>query len=88
MDKIYVKVTALFDEDGKITPKEIIWEDGRRFTITRVHEVIRTASTKAGGTGYRYTITVEGKRRNIWLEDIKFDKAIGARWFVEGVSMG
>lgn len=83
MDKLYVKVVALFDEDGKITPLEIIWEDGRRYEITHIHEVVRSASTKAGGTGYRYTVTVDGKRRCIWLEDVVFNKTIGAKWFVE-----
>ena len=86
MEKKYVKVIAEFDEAGRITPLELIWEDGRRFEITHVTDVRRAASTKAGGTGYRYTVTIEGKQRYIWLEDMKFGKLIGGRWFTESKS--
>lgn len=81
--KIYVKVIAEFSEDGLITPLELIWDDERKFEITHVHDIRRAASTKAGGMGYRYTVTINGERRFIWLEDIEFKKTIGARWFVE-----
>ena len=82
MKKKYVKVIAEFDEDGRITPIQLIWDDDRRFEISKVSNVGRVASS-VGGTGYRYTITIENKERYIWLEDVKFDKAIGARWFIE-----
>jgi hypothetical protein len=85
VDKIYVKVIAEFDIDGRITPLELIWEDDRRFEITRITDVRRSASTKAGGTGYRYTVVIEGKERYIWLEDTVFNKTIGAKWFVESM---
>jgi len=80
--KKYIKVVAEFNEQGKLTPLEIIWDDDRRYEITHVGEMQRAAST-VGGAGYKFEITVEGKRRSIWLEDIKFDKAIGGRWFLE-----
>lgn len=82
-EKIYVTIIAQFDKYGNIKPLELIWEEGRKFAITQIHNVCRAASTKAGGTGYRYTVTIEGQKRNIWLEDIVFKKTIGARWFVE-----
>ena len=81
--KKYVKVIAEFDIDGRIIPLELIWDDGSKFEITHIHDVHRAASLKAGGTGYRYTVTIDGKQRYIWLEDIVFNKTIGARWFVE-----
>lgn len=34
-EKKYVEVVADFSEDGRVTPLEIIWDDGRRFLVTR-----------------------------------------------------
>ena len=34
--KTYVDVVVEFDVDGRMTPLEIVWEDGRRFAIDRV----------------------------------------------------
>ena len=83
MEKKYVKILAEFDEEGRITPLELIWDDDRRFEITQIKDVRRVASTKAGGTGYRYTVTIEGQQRYLWIEDTMFNKTIGARWFIE-----
>jgi hypothetical protein len=83
VEKKYVRVIAEFSEDGRITPLEIIWDDDSRYTITKIKDVRRACSTRAGGTGYRYTVIIEGSERNIWLEDVVFNKTIGARWFVE-----
>lgn len=63
MDKIYVAVVAEFDTNGKIRPLEVVWEDGQRYEITHIHDVGRVASTKAGGTGYRYIVTIEGQQK-------------------------
>ena len=38
--KTYVEVTARIDVDGRLTPLEIVWRDGRIFAIDRVHEAI------------------------------------------------
>ena len=82
MKKKYVRVIAHFCLEGKLTPLEIIWEDDRRFEITHVGSIQRAASS-VGGTGYRYEITVDNKKRYLYLEDVKLDKTIGARWFLE-----
>jgi hypothetical protein len=74
-NKIYVQVVAEFMPDGQITPREIIWEDGRRFAVDRVEDVCRAASRKAGGCGIRYAIMVLGHLRYLFLEE--------TRWFVE-----
>ena len=31
--KTYVEVVASFREDGLLLPREIVWEDGRRYEI-------------------------------------------------------
>jgi len=80
--KKYVKIIAQFCLEGKLTPLEILWEDGRRFEITHVGSIQRAASS-VGGAGYRFEITVDGKKRNLYLEDVKLDKTIGARFFLE-----
>ena len=73
--KAYVTVGAVFSAVGNLTPKYIIWEDGRQFEIDRIIDVRRAASLKAGGAGIRYTIRIGGTETFLFLED--------TRWFVE-----
>ncbi|MGN0556649.1 MAG: hypothetical protein ACI4IV_02245 [Acutalibacteraceae bacterium] len=73
--KAYVQVTAVFDADGRITPEEIVWEDGTIYPIDRITGVCRAASLKAGGAGIRYTCRIGNKLTYLFLED--------NRWFVE-----
>lgn len=74
--KVFVKVLAFFDPEGRITPMEIIWEDGRRFEIDRILDVRPAASLKAGGAGLRYTVRISNKTTCLFYET--------GRWFVEG----
>lgn len=76
MSKIYVKVNADFDLDGKIVPQSIVWEDGRTFAIDDVTDIRRAASLKAGGQGTRHTCMIAGKERYLFYEN--------PLWFVEG----
>ena len=64
--KTYVEVTARIDVDGRI------------FAIDRVHEAIRRASQRVGGTGIRYLVSVNGREKYLFYE--------GPRWFVEEVA--
>lgn len=73
--KAYVCVLAKFDESGGVVPLKIRWEDGRVFLIDRVLDQRRAASLKAGGSGQRFTVQVEGKTTYLWRDD--------DRWFVE-----
>ena len=73
--KIYVEVEVKFDTDGNILPLKIIWEDKTEFLIDRVLDKKRAASMKAGGTGIRYTIRVNGNTTYLWYEN--------PSWFVE-----
>lgn len=63
-NKVYVDVLAEFSKDGLLIPKEITWEDGRKYEITRVKDKRRAASTRASGVGGRYTCVVDGTRRH------------------------
>ena len=82
--KVYVNVTADFDPDGLMLPKEIVWEDGCRYEIDKVREVRMAAAMTGGGYGDRYSIVVNGKPTYIFFER-SFNRTgnnIG-RWFVE-----
>ena len=60
-DKIYVDVNATFTKDGMLLPKSFVWEDGVEYEISKVKDIRRAASLKAGGAGMRYTCVVDGK---------------------------
>lgn len=73
--KVYVDVLAAWSRDGRITPRVVKWEDGRRFPIDRVLDVRPAASLKAGGAGTRYTVRIGQTQSFLFLEQ--------DRWFVE-----
>ena len=74
--KVYVDVNVDFTKEGKVIPHRVSWIDGRVFEIDRVTE-IRSAASRAGGMGLRYTCIIDGQRSHLFFEDRK-------RWFVEG----
>jgi hypothetical protein len=82
--KVYVKVVAEFGSDGRLMPREITWEDGRKYTIERVTDIRPAAALKAGSQGDRYTVRIGGKESFIF-----FERSAGTsgnnigRWFVE-----
>ena len=73
--KTYVEVNVKFDTDGNIIPLKITWADGKEFFIDRIIDKRKAASLKAGGTGMRYTIRINGKTTFLWYEE--------PGWFVE-----
>lgn len=75
--KIFVSVNAVFDTEGNIIPKKIIFDDGTSIDIKRVTETVRRSSLKAGGTGLRFTCSIGRRKIYLFYEDPK--------WFVEGV---
>ncbi len=74
-EKRYVEVVAVHAEDGRVTPREIVWSDGVRYPIDRVLDCRHAHSLKTGGCGMRYTVRVGGQATYLWRE--------GDRWFVE-----
>ncbi len=83
-NKVYVKVTAAFSSDGKITPLSLLWEDGQEYRIDRILDVRPAAALKAGGQGDRYTIRTCGQESFLFFERSPktTDPTLG-RWFVE-----
>ena len=74
--KIYVKVRADFDFDGKLRPLMLRTQDGAPCRIDRVLDVRPAASLKAGGQGVRYTCRIGEKIAYLFFED--------PYWFLEG----
>lgn len=68
-NKVYVDVHATFSKDGILTPNSFIWEDGTVYEITKITDIRRAASLKAGGVGQRYTCIVNGKEVHLFYED-------------------
>ena len=73
--RAYVKVIARHDEQGKVRPLEVEWEDGRRFEVDKLLDVRRAAALKAGGQGVRYTVRILGRETYLFEDE--------GRWFVE-----
>lgn len=74
--KQYVWVDEDFNEHGQIIPKAIHWDDGRVFRIDSASDIILTAGEKAGGVGLRYTCSIRGKQRYLFMESL-------GKWFIE-----
>ena len=75
--KVYVDVGAEFSSDGRLLPRYLVWEDGRKYQIDRVKSIERCASRRAGGAGILYVCMVCGKPIRLFYEE-------NMRWFVEG----
>ena len=76
MAKIYVKVFAEHDENGKTKPLALTWTNGKQYEIDRVTDVRQAPSLRGGGLGMRYTVKIRGKEVSLFEDE--------GRWFVEG----
>ena len=82
--KTYVEVSVSFDEDGRMTPRELIWEDGTRFEIDRILDVRPAPARRGGGYGDRYTIRIGAQQSYLFFErSPALSGAQLGRWFVE-----
>ena len=82
--RIYVKVNSDFDSTGAVTPRAIIWSDGRIFRIDAVRD-FRPASTM--GTGHScdcFTVIIHGEEKHLYFEriDAHYGGRVG-RWWIE-----
>lgn len=74
MNKKFVSVILLVDEDGKKTPKTIIY-NGKAYEIDRVLDMKKSASLKVGGIGDKYIIRIGDVETCVFCDN--------NRWFVE-----
>lgn len=75
--KVYVDVIAEFSKDGELRPKSIRWKDGREYEVSKILDVRRAASLRAGGVGTRYTCIICGQEKYLFYEENNL-------WFVDG----
>jgi hypothetical protein len=73
--KVYLRVVAEFDEQGRLSPRALTWEDGRSYPVDRVLAVCPAASFKVGGCGIRYTCRIQGQLVYLFQD--------GNRWYLE-----
>ena len=82
--KVSKEELAAFKKEGLLLPREIIWEDGRRFPVDKVLDLRPAAAQKAGGQGDRYTIMVGGRLSFLFFErSTTLSGNNLGRWFVE-----
>lgn len=74
-NRIYVKVRARTDEEGRITPLSFTI-DGQTLPISRVLERREARETRAGGQGIRYLVRTGEHRIYLYLAEDR-------RWYVE-----
>lgn len=72
--KVYVDVLEVRRKNGILLPCAFRWEDGNTYKIDRVLGNETAASLKGGGIGIRYRVIIEGKEKEMWLEE--------DRWFM------
>ena len=82
--KVYVQVTTVFDEEGKMMPTDIVWEDGTTYHIQKITDVRMAAARRAGGLGLRYTVIVQGRESYLFYDRVENPRNMYVgRWFVE-----
>ena len=84
--RVYVKVNSDFDATGAVTPRAIIWPDGRTFRIDSVRDFRPASTLGAGRTGDCYTVLIHGMEKHLFFQriDASFGSRLG-RWWVESL---
>ena len=82
--RVYVKVNSDFDATGAVTPKAIIWADGRVFRIDSIRDFRPAASLEEGRRGDCYTVIIQGEEKRLFFErsSLPGGGRLG-RWWVE-----
>lgn len=82
--KVYVRVAVVFDENGRMTPRSLQWEDGTKYLVDRVTEIKQSAAMRCGGQGDRYTVWINGKQGYLFFErNTSVSGNNIGKWFVE-----
>lgn len=67
--KIFVKVIASFECDGRITPDKIIWDSGQDFCIDKITDIRWLESARKGKPKIRYACLIHGQQRYLYYEN-------------------
>lgn len=71
----YITVMVEFTNDGRLLPREVIWDDGRKFSIDKILSARRGMEMKTGGVGIQYACLIKGCEKHLFFDENK--------WFVE-----
>jgi hypothetical protein len=74
--KRYVNIISLIDKEGQVTPLILLWDNGTKYAIDKIHE-IRKAVSVVGGGGILYRCQIMGQERKLFYEK--------NRWFIESL---
>lgn len=77
MSRIYVNVRCDQQSDGAMTPRELIWPDGRSWEIRKTLHV--AAPVEDEFEGIRYTVLIGSAEKYIYR--------IGTKWYVHPINM-
>ena len=64
----YVDVIATFSRDGSITPRVVMWRDGRTFRIDEAAEGARSQGPGRSTETVRYAVRIGNTRTSVYLE--------------------
>ena len=82
--RVYVKVNSDFDSVGSVTPRAIIWKDGRTFKIDSVRDFRPASTLGPGHSGDCYTVIIKGEEKHLFFERTSTsDKSRLGRGWVE-----
>ena len=77
-EKVYVGMFLYISPDGITKPAELEWQDGVRYSISKVIDRRIAPPAHVGSSPtVRYTVLIQGREKVVYYE--KFSK----RWFVE-----
>lgn len=75
--KVCVEILGRFSAEGGLRPVELVWADGKRYSIERVRFVERAPARVGAVLPVRYTCLLNGREKYLYFEPEKM------RWFVE-----
>ena len=83
-DRVYVRVNTDFDQVGTVTPRAIIWADGRRFPIDTVESCRPASAVIPNHPGDVYTVKIGREKRLLFFQRTRLNEysSLG-RWWVE-----
>ena len=85
--RIYVKVNSDFDPTGAVTPRAIIWSDGRIFRIEAAQDFRPASTMGTGRSGDCFTVVIHGEEKLLFFErtDPHYGGRVG-RWWIETIA--
>ena len=66
--RIYVKVNSDFDSTGTMTPRSIIWSDGRTYKIDAVRDFRPASTMGASHSSDCFTVIIYGEEKYLFFE--------------------